>query len=521
MSPARIGIVGGGPGGLSTAMILSAKGFNVTLFEKSPTIGGRTSSLQVGHSKFDLGPTFLMMKFVLDKVFQDSGKKSEHYMKFQRLDPMYRLQFNKDTHMDCYDFSQRDKMLQELKRVVPEDVEGYQRWSEWETKRYERLIPLLQKAYSSHSDVVCMDALKALPYMQFQKSLHHMLSDFYQNPLSKLSFSFQAKYLGMSPFTCPAYYGIIPFVEHAFGVYHVEGGLSEIPRTMAVAASENGAHIKLGTPVKQLIIDQNSRQVKGVKVMEEGKEENEYYFDEVILNADFPYAVHHLIPNAENLLRQWKPSKIVKKKFSCSTFMMYLALDKEYPEIQHHTISFADDYSANLKAISEGYITDDLSIYVRNSCVNDKTVSPKGKSGLYVLVPIPNLIDSQGKIDWTNPTTIQKTRELVLKHLETRVGFEDLRNHIEAEKIITPIEWQSQHNVFNGSVFSLSHNLLQMLSMRPRNKFNELEGLYLTGAHTSPGSGLPTIFESGRMVSEMLCQKYGIPYTRSSLLESM
>ncbi|KAG2388661.1 hypothetical protein C9374_000100 [Naegleria lovaniensis] len=406
MSPARIGIVGGGPGGLATAMILSAKGFQVTLFEKSPIVGGRTSSLQVGHSKFDLGPTFLMMKFVLDKVFQDSGKNSSNYMKFQRLDPMYRLQFNKDKYMDCYDFSQRDKMIQELRRVVPEDVSGYERWSEWESKRYEHLIPLLQKSYSSHSDIVSMHSVKALPYMQFPKSLHEMLGDFYKNPLSKLSFSFQSKYLGMSPFTCPAYYGIIAFVEHAFGVYHVEGGLSEIPRTMAMAASENGTTLKLNTPVTELLIDQRSRTVKGVKVKENGQEENEYYFDEVVLNADFPYAVHQLIPNAENLLRQWKPSKIAKKKFSCSTFMMYLALDKEYPEIQHHTISFADDYSANLKAISEGYMTDDLSIYVRNSCVNDKTVSPKGKSGLYVLVPIPNLMDSQGKIDWTNHNTM-------------------------------------------------------------------------------------------------------------------
>lgn len=514
----RIGIVGGGPGGLSTAMILSSKGFDVTIFEKSKVIGGRTSSFQVGHTKFDLGPTFLMMKFVLDKCFEDAGKKSEDYMKFQQLNPMYRLQYNPDKHMDCYDLTQKSKMIGEMKRCFPGDVKGYEDWIDWETRRYEKLLPLLQKLYSSHSDVVSMDAIRALPYMQFPKSLHEMLSGFYKDPLTKLSFSFQAKYLGMSPYTCPAFYGIIPYVEHAFGVYHVEGGLSEITRTMAMAATENGTKIKLDTPVTQLIVDQGNRKVKGVKVLEEGREENEYYFDEVVLNADFPYAVNNLIPNAENLMKKWKPSKLAKMKYSCSTFMLYLALDKEYPEIQHHTISFADDYAANLKAIQEGRLTEDLSIYVRNSSVNDKTVSPKGKSGIYVLAPIPNLIDSQGQIDWNDKDTVKRVREIVLNHLEKRVGMTDIRQHIEDELVITPQTWQN-NNIYNGSVFSLSHNILQMLSMRPRNKFEELDSLYLTGAHTSPGSGLPTIFESGRMVTELLCNKYGVKYQRSSLVQ--
>jgi len=297
----------------------------------------------------------------------------------------------------------------------------------------------------------------------------------------------------------------------------VEGGLSEIPRTMAMAAVENGATIKLGTPVKQLIIDSNKK-VRGVKVLEGGKEENEYYFDEVVLNADIGYAVNNLIPNAEGLLRDWTPSKMAKKGFSCSTFMMYLALDKEYPNTLHHTISFADDYADNLKAISEGRLSQDLSIYVRNSCVNDKTVSPKGKSGIYVLAPVPNLINSQGKIDWNDENTVKRCREIVLSHLEKRVGMTDIRDHIEDELLIKPNQWQQEHNIYNGSVFSLSHNLMQMLTMRPRNKFHELDNLYLTGAHTHPGSGLPTIFESGRIVTDLICKKYGVPYVRGNLL---
>jgi len=203
----KIGIVGAGPGGLTTAMILARKGFDVTLFERSASVGGRTSSFNVGHSKFDLGPTFLMMKFVLDKCFEDAGKKSSDYMKFQQLNPMYRLQYNQDQYMDCYDVSQKDKMIQEMKRMFPEDVKGYEYWIDWETKRYEKLIPLLQGIYNDHSDLINMNAVRALKYMQFPQSLHKMLGGFYENPLTKLSFSFQAKYLGMSPWECPAFYG--------------------------------------------------------------------------------------------------------------------------------------------------------------------------------------------------------------------------------------------------------------------------------------------------------------------------
>ncbi|KAL9657407.1 hypothetical protein ABK040_014395 [Willaertia magna] len=514
--PGRVGVVGTGPGGLTTAMLLQSKGFNVTLFEKAPIVGGRTSTLKVGHSKFDLGPTFLMMKFVLDRCFQDAGLNSNDYLNFQKLSPMYRLQYNANQFLDCYDVSEKSSMIRELQKVFPEDAKGYEEWVEWETQRYIKLIPLLQKAYSSHTDVINFDAIKALKYMQFGKSIHEMLGDFYKNPLMKLSFSFQAKYIGMSPFTCPAFFGLIPFVEHAFGVYHVEGGLSEISNQMANIITQRGGDIKLNTPVKELIIDRNKK-VKGVKVIENGQE-SEYLFDDVVLNADFSYAVNHLIPNSESLLSQWKPSKLAKKKFSCSTYMLYLALDKVYDNLQHHTISFADNYDKNLKAITNGDLTDDLSIYVRNSAINDKKVSPEGKSGIYILAPIPNLSSSQGKIDWTNHNTVDKARDIVLKHVEKRIGIHDIRDHIEDELSITPLEWQENYNVYNGSVFSLAHNLLQMLSFRPRNKFNELDGLYLTGAHTSPGSGLPTIFESARIVNELICNKYGVKYERSNLL---
>jgi phytoene desaturase len=197
--PRSIGIVGGGPGGITAGMLLAARGFKVTLFEAAPNIGGRTTSIQVGHTKFDVGPTILMMKFVLEQCFKDANRDVNDYLKLMRLNPMYRLQFGPDRAINCYDVSEKDKMISEMKRIFPTDAEAYSKYIDYESKRYEKLMPLLQKPYHGYKSLINMDSIKALPYITIGKSLHGLLGEFYQDPLAKISFSFQSKYLGMSP----------------------------------------------------------------------------------------------------------------------------------------------------------------------------------------------------------------------------------------------------------------------------------------------------------------------------------
>ncbi len=234
---------------------------------------------------------------------------------------------------------------------------------------------------------------------------------------------------------------------------------------------EHGGEIKTSTPVKQLLLQ--GRKVKGVLT-----QEGEQYFDEVILNADFGHAIEKLIPNGEEILKNWKPSKTTAKKYSCSTFMYYLALDKIYPNIEHHTVSFADDYEANINAIS-GHLNmpDDFSIYIRNSSINDPTVSPEGQSGLYILVPTPNL--QKVSDDWKDPQVVAKMKNIILDHLEKRCGAKDIRDHIVAEQVITPLMWKEERMVHHGATFSLAHNLLQLLLWRPKNKFDELDVCFI------------------------------------------
>lgn len=427
---------------------------------------------------------------------------------------MYRLQFSENKHIDCYSKSQSERMYSELDRVFPEDRKGYEKWIEYERIRYKKTMPLLEKIYHNYGSLVSMDAIKALPYLSLGRSIFSVLGDSFKNDLTKLSFSFQAKYLGMTPWECPGFFNLIPFVEHEFGVYHIEGGMSEISQQMVnVFKDELGGDLRLNSPVKQLLLENN--RVIGVE-MQNGEQ---FLADQVVLNADFAYAASNLIPDAENILKKWKPSKLPKKNYSCSTFMIYLALDKVYDNIPHHSIIFSNDYQNNMKNISDGIVPSDPSVYVRNSSINDPLVAPEGKSGIYILVPVPNLI-KQGVENanqfWNDKEQLQKYKDHVLEFIEKRMDMKDLRKHITAEEIITPMGWHQERNVFNGTVFSLAHNILQLLCFRPRNKFEELDGLYLAGAGTHPGSGLPTILESGRIASELVLNEYGIDFNRGT-----
>jgi phytoene desaturase len=267
---------------------------------------------------------------------------------------------------------------------------------------------------------------------------------------------------------------------------------------MATICGELGVDLRLGTPVKRLML--HGRSVSGVE-LENGET---VPADEVVLNADFGYAMKHLVP--EGVLKKYTPEKNEKRDFSCSTFMLYLGLDKIY-DLPHHTIVFAGDYRRNIEDIFQHKtLSDDLSFYVRNASVTDPTLAPPGHSALYVLVPVPN--NSSG-IDWSREK--EAFRDRVIRAMQARTGMEDIAEHIREEIVYTPDTWQGM-NIHLGATFNLAHTLSQMLYFRPRNKFEELERCYLVGGGTHPGSGLPTIYESGRIAANLIARKYGVPF---------
>ena len=232
--------------------------------------------------------------------------------------------------------------------------------------------------------------------------------------------------------------------------------------------------------------------------------------DAIVINADFARAMSRLVPN--HLRRRWTDQKLDKKRMSCSAFMMYMGLRGRYDNISHHTIYISKDYLRNMDEIGARHtLSEDPSYYVQNASVTDPTLAPAGKSTLYVLVPVTHQSD---KVDWNKETP--RYRELVLNKL-AELGAGDIRSRIEYERILTPNDWNTDFEVHKGAVFGLAHSWSQMLHLRPRNRFDELDGVYLVGGSTHPGSGLPVIFESARISSRLLLQDMGeyVPWHES------
>ena len=299
----------------------------------------------------------------------------------------------------------------------------------------------------------------------------------------------------MSPFNCPSLFSILSFLEYEYGVWHPIGGCSAVSEGMARVARELGVRITLNEEVKEVLFD--GRRAVGVRT-----QSGEHRADALVINADFAHAMTKLVPN--HLRRKWTDEKIAKKKFSCSTFMMYLGIEGRYDDVPHHTIHTAADYVKNLGDIENRHVlSEDPSFYVQNASVTDPGLAPAGMSTLYVLAPVTHL---HPNVDWSKDAPAFRAK--LLKQLE-KVGLAGVEKRIRFEKIVTPADWESKYHVYRGATFSLAHTWGQMLHLRPRNRFDELDGVYLVGGGTHPGSGLPVIYESARITSRLLLGDFG------------
>lgn len=486
-------IIGAGPGGLASAILLAASGARVKILERLPIIGGRTSTIESGGFKFDLGPTFFLYPRVLDEIFRAAGTTLRSEVEMVRLDPQYRIAFGAGGQLDCS--PNIASMERQIAALAPADAPNFKKFLDENRTKLALMEPCLETPFHGWKDVFNRRLLQLLPWVRPHQSVDDYLKRFFQDDRVRLAFCFQSKYLGMSPFRCPSLFSILSFLEYEHGVWHPIGGCGAVTKAMARVAERLGVEIRLSEPVEEMLFA--GRRAVGVRTAT-----GTHRADAVVVNADFARAMERLVPN--QLRRRWTNEKLARKKYSCSTFMMYLGVDGEF-NLPHHTIHIAEDYARNLQDIEDRHVLSaDSSFYVQNAGVTDPTLAPKGQSSLYVLAPVTH---QHPNVDWNRERT--RFRRHLLDQMR-KIGYGDIESRIRYERVITPVDWETRYEIYRGATFNLAHSLDQMLHLRPHNRFEDLDGVYLVGGGTHPGSGLPVIFESARISSKLLMEDLAI-----------
>lgn len=357
-------VVGAGPGGLATAILLASTGVKVRVIERLPMVGGRTSSIEAKGFKFDLGPTFFLYPQVLKDIFSAVGADLEKEVEMVKLDPQYRIQFGGGGRIDAT--ARIAEMEAQISRISPVDAPGFRRFMDENRTKFSKMLPCLESPFRGWKDLLNRRVLSLLPTIRPGQSIDRHLEGFFTDPRIRLAFSFQSKYLGMSPFRCPSLFSILSFLEYEYGVFHPIGGCGALTKALAKIARRCGVTIQLNEPVKRLLFA--GKRAVGVET-----EHGVYRADGVVVNADFARAMERMVP--DNLRRRWTNKKISKKKFSCSTFMMYLGVKGHYAA-PHHTIHISQDYQRNLDEIENQHVlSEDPSIYVQNASVTDSALA--------------------------------------------------------------------------------------------------------------------------------------------------
>lgn len=471
-------------------MLLAAAGAKVTVFEKDDCVGGRTKTIRVDEFPFDLGPTFFLYPEILKRLFERCGLKMEDYIDLRRIEPGYRLIF--EGGPEVWASGDMDKLEAEIGKLNGGDAKRIRAFIEKNRRKLADFTPVLERPFLSLLDYLAPSVVSALRHIVPLSSVDEELKRYFKDPRVRLAFSFQTKYLGMSPFRCPNLFTFLSFLEYEFGIWHPVGGCGAVSEGMARAARDLGVEIRLEDPVHG--IDFEGRRAVGVT-----SASGRHTTDACVINADFAHAARTLIPAA--LRRRWSDRRIESMKYSCSTFMLYLGVDGIY-DIDHHNIFLSDRYEENIAEIEAGNsVPTRPSIYVANPARTDPTFAPGGNSSLYVLAPVGNC----GNIDWNAQSG--PFRDVILRRLED-FGLKELRDRIKSERVFTPDDWREQLAIFRGATFNLSHGLDQMLYFRPHNELEDVEGVYLVGGGTHPGSGLPVIYEGARITSDLVLARW-------------
>ncbi|MEI7819075.1 MAG: phytoene desaturase family protein [bacterium] len=488
--PRNIVIIGAGIGGLSAAARLAHDGFKVTVVEKESLVGGRAHRIEQDGYSFDTGPTILMMTDVLYDTFAYCDKNLDDYVELIQLEPNYKTWFSDGETIEVS--SNLPRFAKELARIDPKAPEQFYRFFSDVAKIY-RLArgQFIDKNFDSLRDFIDIKAGFQLFKGRGLYKLYNFVSRYFDDWRLRQLFSFQSMYLGVTPYEAPAVYSVVSYMETGLGIWYPKGGMHALPRAFQKLCEELGVTFRLNTAVDRIEIE--GKKARGVIL-----ENNELLkADIVISNADLTYTYKNLIASEHR--RRYPDKKVDALKQASSALLFYWGVDHELPDMLHHNVYFSDDFKHNLEEIfHEKVIPKDPAFYLYIPTKTDPKLAPKNKHVLYVLVPVPNL---NSDVDWNKATQDIKAR--VIERIKTVMKV-DIAKSIESEAIFTPQDFLTRFNLTDGSAFGLSHFFFQSGYFRPHNVSRDVDGLYFVGASTYPGSGIPMVTLSGKLVAERI-----------------
>ena len=481
-------VIGSGFGGLAAAIRLSVRGYAVQVLEKLDAPGGRSYVHYQDGFTFDAGPTIITAPFLLEELWTLCGRTFSDDVDLRPMAPFYRIRFHDGTHFDYS--GDEEAMLEEIARFEPADVAGYMRFVE-DAERCKKLgfEGLGSVAFDSLGDLI--RAIPAFARMGAWRSIYTLAAKHFQNEKLRTVMSFHPLLIGGNPFSVTCAYALINSLERTWGVHSAMGGTGSIVRGMVKLLAERGVPVRCNTPVVKIRVEH--KRATGVELAN-----GEFMAaDIVVSNADSAWTYKHLIEPQHR--KVWTDRKIDKGRYSMGLFVWYFGTSRKYHDVPHHMMVLGPRYKELLTDIFKRHkLADDFSLYLHRPTATDPSLAPAGCDTFYVLAPVPHL---DSGTDWA--LQAEPYRQAIAALLEASV-LPDLRSHIVTSKVTTPQDFHDRLWSFKGAGFGLEPLLLQSAWFRPHNRSEDVDGLYMVGAATHPGAGVPGVLMSAKALETVV-----------------
>ena len=481
-------VIGSGFGGLAAAIRLGARGYRVTVLERLDQPGGRASVHRQDGFTFDAGPTIVTAPFLFEDLWRLCGREIADDVDLRAIDPFYRLVFDDGETITCH--ADPAAMEAEIARVSPGDVAGYRRFM----ARSEAICRLGFEQLGHVPFMSVADLLRHAPdllKLGGHRSVYGLVSRFVKNPKVRVALSFHPLFVGGNPFDTTAVYCLIAHLERRWGVHFAMGGTGALVNGLVKLIKGQGGTIRYGAEVAEIVVKDGA--AKGVRLASGEIVDAEI----VVSNADAAYTYRNLVPAQAR--KRWTDRKLDGAKYSMSLFVWYFGTRRRYPDVEHHTILLGPRYKGLIGDIFKGKaLAEDMSLYLHRPTATDRSLAPPGCDAFYVLSPVPHL---DADIDWASQA--EPYRQAIERRLSETV-LPGLEHEIATSRVTTPQDFQDRYRSIKGAAFSLAPTLLQSAWFRPNNRSEDVKGLYLVGAGTQPGAGLPGVLSSARILDALV-----------------